>query len=115
MTSKSWDRPGARAASVGRIAAEGLADEHQDRRYLMVDGIDGRAHYLTASTDGIELPMGAIVAVTANNQPRSADLTIAKLASRGLYLTKDVTAVPESPASQQALKRTCRISAPTRN
>ena len=82
---------GPRAPLVGRVAAKGLADELHDRRYLIVDGIDGRAHYLTlpASTDGVELPVGAIVAVSANNQPRSADLTIAKLADQGVYRTSD--------------------------
>ena len=39
------------APIVGRIAAKGLADELHDRRYLIVDGIDGRAHYLV-------LPLG---------------------------------------------------------
>jgi type IV secretory pathway VirD2 relaxase len=82
---------GPRAPIVGRVAAKGLADELHDRRYLILDGIDGRAHYLTlpVSTDGMELPIGAIVAVTANNQPRSADQTIAKLADEGVYLTSD--------------------------
>ena len=36
--------PGARV--VGRIVAEGVADELRDRRYLIVDSIDGRAHYV---------------------------------------------------------------------
>jgi type IV secretory pathway VirD2 relaxase len=82
---------GPRAPIVGRVAAKGLADELQDRRYLIVDGIDGRAHYLAlpTSTDGIELPIGAIVAVRSNNRPRSSDLTIAKLADQGVYRTSD--------------------------
>jgi hypothetical protein len=37
---------GCRTPIAGRIAAKGLADELNDRRYLIVDGIDGRAHYL---------------------------------------------------------------------
>ena len=37
---------GPKTPIVGRIAAKGLADELNDRRYLIVDGIDGRAHYL---------------------------------------------------------------------
>ena len=36
--------PGARV--VGRIVAEGFADELRDRRYLIVDGVDGRVHYV---------------------------------------------------------------------
>jgi len=31
---------------VGRVIARGLADEHRDHEYLLVDGIDGRAHYV---------------------------------------------------------------------
>ncbi len=31
---------------VGRVLARGLADEHADRRYLIVDGTDGRSHYV---------------------------------------------------------------------
>ena len=32
---------------VGRIAAKGLADELHDRPYLVIDGLDGRGHYVT--------------------------------------------------------------------
>jgi hypothetical protein len=31
---------------VGRVAAKGLADELNGRQYLIVDGIDGRGHYI---------------------------------------------------------------------
>lgn len=40
---------------IGRIAAKGLADELNDLSYLVVDGIDGRAHY-------VRLPVGADLA-----------------------------------------------------
>jgi type IV secretory pathway VirD2 relaxase len=74
---------------VGRIAAKGLADELDDRRYLIVDGIDGRAHYLVlpGRTNEAELPIGAIVEVRANDRLRPADQTIAKLADNGIYRT----------------------------
>ncbi len=80
-------RPG--APIVGRIAAKGLADELHDRRYLIVDGIDGRAHYLVlpGRTDALELPIGAIVEVRANDRFRPADQNIAKLAVNGVYRT----------------------------
>lgn len=47
---------------VGRVAAKGLADELHDRRYLIIDGIDSRAHYLVLpdQTDDEELQIGAI-------------------------------------------------------
>jgi type IV secretory pathway VirD2 relaxase len=80
-------RPG--APIVGRIAAKGLADELQDRRYLIIDGIDSRAYYivLPGQTDEVELPIGAIVEVRANDRLRSADQTISKLADNGVYRT----------------------------
>lgn len=31
---------------VGRVAAKGMADELYDRGYLVVDGTDGKAHYI---------------------------------------------------------------------
>ena len=80
---------GPRTPIVGRIAAKGLADELHDRRYLIVDGIDGRAHYLVlpGRTDEVELRIGAIVEVRANDRLRPADQTIAKLADNGIYRT----------------------------
>ena len=44
--------PSADSHVIGRIAAKGLGDELHDQPYLVVDGIDGRAHYL-------KLPTGA--------------------------------------------------------
>jgi type IV secretory pathway VirD2 relaxase len=34
------------APGIGRLIAEGVADELHDRRYVIVDGIDGRTHYV---------------------------------------------------------------------
>lgn len=76
---------------VGRIAAKGLADELQDRGYLVVDGLDGRAHYvaLPASADLASFPVGGVVEVRGvARDPRPADRTIAAQASPdGLYRT----------------------------
>src|SRR3546814_12437643 len=33
------------APIVGRVVTRGLADEHEDRHYLLIDGLDGRNHY----------------------------------------------------------------------
>jgi type IV secretory pathway VirD2 relaxase len=80
---------GPAAPIVGRIAAEGLADELNDQRYLIIDGVDGRAHYLVlpSRTDELELPIGAIVQVRANDRLRTSDQTIARLAENGIYRT----------------------------
>jgi len=55
--------PPAENAVVGRVAGKGIADELSDRTYLVVDGIDGRAHYLRMppSTDLSEYPLGSVV------------------------------------------------------
>ncbi|RSC92835.1 DUF3363 domain-containing protein, partial [Pandoraea apista] len=31
---------------IGRVAAKGLTDELHDRGYLVIDGVDGKAHYV---------------------------------------------------------------------
>lgn len=78
---------------IGRIAGKGLADDLQDRSYLVVDGIDGRAHYvgLPAGAALTDYPKGAIVEVrAASNGSRPADRAIAALAQAdGLYRTNE--------------------------
>jgi type IV secretory pathway VirD2 relaxase len=58
------------ATITGRIVARGLADELRDRHYLIVDGVDGRAHYVEIGKgDAVEpFATGAIVAIS----PRAA-------------------------------------------
>jgi hypothetical protein len=65
-----------------------LADELSDRSYLVIDGIDGRAHYvpLSASAKLEEYPIGGIARVS-NGHDRAADRTIAALATEGIYRT----------------------------
>ena len=76
---------------VGRIAAKGLADELNDRGYLVVDGIDGRAHYirLPVGTDLAELPVGGIVEVKPAGGERAVDRNIAGVVRESLYRTAD--------------------------
>lgn len=77
---------------TGRIAAKGLADELHDRGYLVVDGLEGRAHYvaLPAQAQLADFPVGGIVEVRPSpSEPRPADQVIARLAGRvGLYRTE---------------------------
>jgi type IV secretory pathway VirD2 relaxase len=77
------------APIVGRIAFKGLADELYDRGYVVVDGVDGRAHYvpLARSVDIADLPMEGIVEVRGAAKARAADRTIAALADGGIYKT----------------------------
>lgn len=70
---------------VGRVLARGLADEHADRHYLIVDGVDGRSHYVAigkgTETDA-SLPQGAIVRIDpVSPTVRDVDRTIAAVAA----------------------------------
>ena len=79
------------APVIGRIAGKGLADELHDRGYLVVDGIDGRAHYLKlpAGTDLADLPLNGIVEVRPPGQEKLVDRHIATVARDGIYKTAD--------------------------
>jgi len=76
---------------IGRIAAKGLADELNDRGYLVVDGIDGRAHYarLPVGADLAALPVGGIVETKSAGRERSVDRNIVGLVRDGLYRSVD--------------------------
>jgi type IV secretory pathway VirD2 relaxase len=74
------------APVVGSVLAKGIADELRDGPYLVIDGVDGKAHYLPLR-EGVDLnafPTGAIVAARPRNE-RAADVTIARLAGDGFY------------------------------
>ncbi|MBU4434561.1 MAG: DUF3363 domain-containing protein [Alphaproteobacteria bacterium] len=87
---------------VGRLVARGLSDELKDRHYLVVDGVDGRAHYVEIgrglATDPI--PEGAVIRVEPRStQARAVDHTVAAIAQANdgrynvdLHLAADPTA-----------------------
>ncbi|RUW53359.1 DUF3363 domain-containing protein [Mesorhizobium sp. M1A.F.Ca.ET.072.01.1.1] len=69
---------------VGRVVARALADEIDDRHYLIVDGIDGKSHYIDIGKGEATEPTpdGSIVRVTPRNtERRQVDLTIAGIAA----------------------------------
>lgn len=72
---------------IGRVAAKGLADELNDRGYLVLDGLDGKAHYLTlpAGAELAEYPTGAVVEASGMGKARAVDREISALAEEGLY------------------------------
>ena len=77
---------------VGCIVDRGLHDELNDGHYVMIDGADGRVHYvsLNPKQDMEDLPMGAVVEVRpAAAGLKPADRTIAEVAQGhgGLYST----------------------------
>ena len=73
----------------GRIAAKGLDDELHDRPYLVIDGIDGRVHYLKlpVGTDLAELPIGGIVGSRPPAHERAVDRNILSVTRDGIYNT----------------------------
>ena len=77
----------ARPSVVGRVAAKGLSDELYDKGYLVIDGTDGKAHYvpLSVRTELEQFSLGVIVEAKTVNAPRAADRRISELAQSGLY------------------------------
>lgn len=79
------------ARVIGRLVAEGVSDELHDRRYVIVDGIDGRTHYADLGVRQVTdepLIRNTIIEVRARDvSPRDVDRTIADVAERnhGVY------------------------------
>ncbi len=90
---------------IGRVMGRGLADEHADRHYLIVDGIDGRSHYVNVGKGaGLDIVAdGAVVRIDPlRPEVRDADHTVAAVAAAngGLY---DVDAhLRHDPSATQA-------------
>lgn len=82
---------------VGRVAGKGLADELHDKGYLIVDGIDGKAHYvaLPPRSELEQYPTGAVVEVKGAADVRAADRNIAALSVDGVYRTDHHLAVAQ--------------------
>ena len=77
-------RSGSDVLVTGRVVARGLADEARDRHYLIVDGVDGRSHYVDIGKgERTEpLPEGAIVRIVPRSAAaREADRRIATIAA----------------------------------
>ena len=74
---------------VGRVVGKGLADEFHDKAYLIVDGTDGKAHYveLPPRSELEQYPTGAVVQVKGSTDVRPADQNIVALAINGVYHT----------------------------
>jgi len=83
---------------VGRLVGKGLAnDELNDRVHLVIDGTDGRAHYveITEASQRDAVPRGSIVEVALEQVgPRNADRAIAALArDSGVYKPSEHLAI----------------------
>ena len=69
---------------IGRVVSRGLADEHADRHFLIVDGIDGRSHYVPIGKGaGLDVvPEGVAVRIDPlRAEIREVDRTIAAVAA----------------------------------
>ena len=71
-----------KATIVGRVTGRGLADEMAERRYVIVDGIDGLSHYVGIGAADEQLPINSIVRLSnAPTTARQVDHTIAEVAA----------------------------------
>ncbi len=76
--------PGEGKAIVGRVVTRGLADEHADRHYIIVEATDGRSHYVDLGAQSLSeiLEHRELVRVTPHLvELRDADRTIAEVAA----------------------------------
>ncbi|MDB5581954.1 MAG: conjugal transfer protein TraI [Bradyrhizobium sp.] len=90
LTARNLDRPGIEqrlydpsggdaAPLIGRVVMRGLSDEHRDRHFLLVDGIDGRIHHVDIGAGGATEPMaeGLIVRIAQRGiGAREVDRTV---------------------------------------
>jgi type IV secretory pathway VirD2 relaxase len=88
-------------AIVGRVVGKGLADELHDKGYLIVDGTDGKAHYvaLPPRSELEQYPTGAVVEVKGSADVRVADRNITALAIDGVYRTDHHLALAQGQAT----------------
>lgn len=87
-------------AVIGRVIGKGLADELYDKGYLIVDGADGKAHYvaLPPRSELEQYPTGAVVEVKGAADVRAADRNITALTVDGVYRTDHHLAVVQGQA-----------------
>jgi type IV secretory pathway VirD2 relaxase len=105
-----WDgrRPDARAFE-GRLVAVGVADEHADRAYAIVDGLDGKARYvdLGLAEPPRDMRAGDLVGVRpAAGGPRAADRTIAAVAVGAGGSYDEAAHRAHDPGAREAFIRT---------
>jgi type IV secretory pathway VirD2 relaxase len=89
---------------IGRVAARGLSDEQAGREYLIVDGVDGSAHYveigLGVTEQGRE---GAIVRISPTPIAiREVDRIVAEIAAtNGGRYSEDIHLLHDPTASER--------------
>jgi type IV secretory pathway VirD2 relaxase len=83
--------PRTQSPVTGRLVGRGLADELTGKAYVVVDGVEGLAHYVRVGSevDVADLPLGSIVRVSAPAVGRAADHNILQIAREGVYRTAE--------------------------
>jgi hypothetical protein len=67
---------------VGKVVAIGLSDEHPDRRYMIVDGLDGCSHYADIGETTDAHVTGSIVRLSVRPaEIHAVDVTAAQVAA----------------------------------
>lgn len=67
---------------IGKVLKRGAADEEHERRYLVVDGIDGRSHYVDIGGNAETTPVGSLVRLEAKQAAlRVSDTTVVEVAA----------------------------------
>jgi hypothetical protein len=86
---------------VGKVVHRGAADDHHDRRYLVIDGVDGRTHYVEVGSGADETPIGSLVSVQQVRPAlRKADHTIEEIArANGGVYTDDIHLAHDTTAT----------------
>jgi type IV secretory pathway VirD2 relaxase len=82
------DREQDLAPVVGKVVYRDAAGDHHDRRFLVVDGVDGRTHYVEVGRNAEETPAGSVVRIDQREAKlRKADRIIDEIArgNSGLY------------------------------
>jgi type IV secretory pathway VirD2 relaxase len=73
---------------MGKVVYRGASGDHHDRRFLIVDGVDGRTHYVELGRSAEEASVGSVVRIDQREaRLKNADRTIDEIAraNGGLY------------------------------
>ncbi|HTU10991.1 MAG TPA: DUF3363 domain-containing protein [Allosphingosinicella sp.] len=99
---------------VGRVVQRGASDDYHDRRFLVIDGIDGRTHYVEIGTNAEPAPVGSLVSVEpARPELKPADkvIDLVARASGGIYSIELHRAADPSASEEFARAHVRRLEA----
>ena len=102
------------APVVGKVVHRGADDDHHDRRYLVVDGIDGRAHYVEVGANAEQTLIGSVVRIeSVRPELKMADRTIEEVAraNGGVYSLDGHLAHDQSATEDYAQAHVRRLEA----